>query len=38
MSPGRGVDQLASACRLLLLLLHQGGTQLAHQEGGNVGE
>jgi len=37
MSPGRGVDQLASACRLLLLLLHQGGTHLAHQEGGNVG-
>jgi len=37
MSPGRGVDQLASACRLLLLLLHQGGTHLLQQEGGNVG-
>jgi len=37
MSPGRGVDQLASACRLLLFLLHQGGTHLVQQEGGNVG-
>jgi len=37
MSPGRGVDQLVSASRLLLLLLHLGSTQLVQQEGGNVG-
>eukprot|EP00090_Calanus_glacialis_P010830 TRINITY_DN1929_c0_g1_i1.p1 TRINITY_DN1929_c0_g1~~TRINITY_DN1929_c0_g1_i1.p1 ORF type:complete len:1137 (-),score=265.70 TRINITY_DN1929_c0_g1_i1:1300-4710(-) len=37
MNPGRGVYQLSSACRLLLLLLHLGSAQLVQQEGGNVG-
>ena len=38
MNPGRGVDQLSSACRLFFLLLHLVSAQLAQQEGGNVGE